>query len=79
MTNNFQILARNNLGIPIRLTVCAHGNTITIAVSEERHTKEKYPSVHTSKNLKENMDSWEEIGTLTVESKSYLKVTGGSE
>lgn len=79
---SFQISARNNLDIPIRLTVISHNkihgskdSRILITIGEEGATLKSYYSVCVDADVPPTQD-WEGVGVLEVTCDPKVSIKG---
>ena len=74
------IRARNNLNIPVRLTLIRSGENeeILITIGEEGTTLKAYYSVCVDADIPPNKE-WEEIGSLHIDTKSVVSFLGLSK
>ena len=70
-----EVRARNNLHIPIRLTLTNSGDTILITVGESGTALKDYYQVCIDTDLPPNR-VWERVGSLDIESKYKLSIRG---
>ena len=70
-----EIRARNNLHIPIRLTLTNSGDTILITVGESGTVLKAFYQVCIDTDLLPNK-VWERVGSLDIESKYKLSIRG---
>lgn len=79
---SFPVGVRNNLDIPVRITIFAHnkssggsGPQILITVGEEGVTLKSYYGICIDSDVHPN-EEWEDVGVLEVLNEPRIKVVG---